>query len=235
METRQHSVLLRCSRQSTGIPGVEMSRSPLTKNSFGSLIPTYLAPIQLPTQVKISICRGGLDRPESVKPGHHIAHLYPVPQTRQAEDTIRELNGMAAKVQPSASLPDQVGLHATKAIPPGSEITSIEKPLLAVVDLARLDETCSNCFKWIPDRAHATAVEQWLPDPRGVTLSKCLGCSTVKYCDKVSSYLPSLGSIREPKLSACLLAIEGLSRACTIGDKSFDLFRLMMIAGGACP
>ncbi len=96
---------------------------------------------------------------------------------------------MAAQVRPSTTLPDQVGLFATRTIPPGSEIISIDKPLLAVVDLARLDEACSNCFRWIPDRAHDTTVEQWLPDPRGIVLSKCLGCSTVKYCNKVSNYV----------------------------------------------
>ncbi|KAI9884148.1 MAG: hypothetical protein M1823_004064 [Watsoniomyces obsoletus] len=85
-----------------------------------------------------------------------------------------------AEVRPCVALPGQVGLYATADIPAGEEVLTIQEPLLLVVDSEHLDETCNACLAWTTStRRGFTAASD-----DEVTLKTCLGCHTVRYCDK---------------------------------------------------
>ncbi|KAH0545069.1 hypothetical protein FGG08_000840 [Glutinoglossum americanum] len=84
-----------------------------------------------------------------------------------------------------------VGLFASTPIQPGSLILSLEEPLLAIPDVAYLEQTCSGCFCWVPDSGAAEYnVQQWLTSGHSAepkSLKTCTGCKVVRYCDKHSS------------------------------------------------
>ncbi|KAG0125111.1 hypothetical protein HOY82DRAFT_165915 [Tuber indicum] len=71
------------------------------------------------------------------------------------------------------------GLFTTTAIPAGTQILSIPKPLVTIPDDAHLQSTCSNCLHHAPD---TPSVLTTYSSPR--KLSACLGCKIVKYCGK---------------------------------------------------
>jgi hypothetical protein len=68
------------------------------------------------------------------------------------------------------------GLFATKDLPAGTEIFTIERPLISALSKERLDDTCANCYK--SGGEVAGGVE---------ALKACTGCKQVKYCGKVSN------------------------------------------------
>ncbi|KAL4956153.1 hypothetical protein BDW69DRAFT_192654 [Aspergillus filifer] len=67
------------------------------------------------------------------------------------------------------------GLFATIDLATCDEILHIQSPFVAVLDTARLDDTCSGCFG---RRQLAAGPEEQIV-PRA-----CTGCQVVKYCDK---------------------------------------------------
>ncbi|PWW79336.1 SET domain-containing protein [Tuber magnatum] len=71
------------------------------------------------------------------------------------------------------------GLFATTAIPAGTQIISIPRPLVTVPGDAHLQSTCSNCLRHSPDKLSILATYN---PPR--KLSTCLGCKVVRYCGK---------------------------------------------------
>ncbi|KAI9838683.1 MAG: hypothetical protein M1819_004997 [Sarea resinae] len=72
------------------------------------------------------------------------------------------------------------GLFASRDLAPGEVVLSIARPLLVIPDSARLKETCSNCFAWLPRSAIGSRGHH-LDD---VTLKTCTGCRVVGYCSK---------------------------------------------------
>lgn len=72
------------------------------------------------------------------------------------------------------------GLFALKTIPAGSLVFSLTRPLIAVLDIPRLANTCSNCFEYeippspLPSENH----------PPEITVKACTGCKTLKFCSK---------------------------------------------------
>ena len=73
------------------------------------------------------------------------------------------------------------GLFAAKKILPGELIFSLQRPLIAVLDSARFEDTCANCFAWTAESAIGSR-----GDAAGVSVSACTGCRTLRYCSKVS-------------------------------------------------
>lgn len=71
------------------------------------------------------------------------------------------------------------GLFATKDIGAGELILMIKRPLVGVLDIPRLEDTCSNCFMW-----SVGSVEGGLALDKP-TVNACTGCKKVKYCSKV--------------------------------------------------
>ncbi|PGH37008.1 hypothetical protein GX50_00244 [[Emmonsia] crescens] len=70
--------------------------------------------------------------------------------------------------------PDKgLGLFATSQIRPGDNVFAIAANFATVLDTARLNDTCSNCFTTIGDEVK--------PE---LTLKACTGCHVVKYCDR---------------------------------------------------
>lgn len=71
------------------------------------------------------------------------------------------------------------GLFATKSYSAGDALLSLDRPLIAVLDKARVDDTCAWCFAWTE-----------LPVPSGAGINQasmvnwCTGCKKVKYCSK---------------------------------------------------
>ena len=73
------------------------------------------------------------------------------------------------------------GLFADEDIPAGELILSIPRPLVGVLDIARLQDTCANCFTWTA--ASSIGSRQYVP--AGTSVQGCTGCNSVKYCSKV--------------------------------------------------
>ncbi|RPA98069.1 SET domain-containing protein [Choiromyces venosus 120613-1] len=71
------------------------------------------------------------------------------------------------------------GLFTTTAIPAGTQILSIPKPLVTIPDDAHLQNTCSNCLHHAPDTP--SVLTTYSPTRK---LSACLGCKVAKYCGK---------------------------------------------------
>ena len=71
------------------------------------------------------------------------------------------------------------GLFATKSHSPGDVLLSLDRPLIAVLDKTRIEDTCSWCFSWTE-----------LPVLSGAGVNQaskvnwCTGCKKVKYCSK---------------------------------------------------
>lgn len=73
------------------------------------------------------------------------------------------------------------GLFATTNLHTGSNVLNVPASFATVLDKARLEDTCSNCFGTRSIKAEATGGQ-------GVEgLKICTGCRVMKYCDKVSS------------------------------------------------
>jgi SET and MYND domain-containing protein len=87
-------------------------------------------------------------------------------------------NTVAAVPKPTPNA--GTGLFAATTIYSGMNVCSFPTSLVAVLDTARLADTCSNCLgaKSYEAREIATKNE--------VHLKTCSGCHVVKYCDKVS-------------------------------------------------
>lgn len=73
------------------------------------------------------------------------------------------------------------GLFALCSISPGTELIRIDSPLTAVLDSARLADTCAGCY----DSRRA-------PDAAGNPgeLKACTRCRVVRYCGKVGPQTP---------------------------------------------
>jgi hypothetical protein len=69
------------------------------------------------------------------------------------------------------------GLFATKDLPAGVEIFTIERPLISALSKERLNDTCANCYKSSSEVAGGVDA-----------LKACTGCKQAKYCGKVSSF-----------------------------------------------
>ncbi|OJD14294.1 hypothetical protein AJ78_05343 [Emergomyces pasteurianus Ep9510] len=70
--------------------------------------------------------------------------------------------------------PDKgLGLFATSQVRPGDNIFAITANFATVLDIERLNDTCSNCF--------TTTDDDLKPD---LILKACTGCHVVKYCDR---------------------------------------------------
>lgn len=71
------------------------------------------------------------------------------------------------------------GLFATKPCQTGDVLLSLDRPLIAVLDKPRIEDTCSWCFSWTE-----------LPVLSGAGINQatkvnwCTGCKKVKYCSK---------------------------------------------------
>ncbi|KAF2835493.1 SET domain-containing protein [Patellaria atrata CBS 101060] len=81
-----------------------------------------------------------------------------------------------ADVKPSPT--SGSGLFARENIPPGELILSLARPLIAVLDLPRLSDSCSNCFIWSTTPLFSSkgdAVDK-------VGVKACSGCKVLKYC-----------------------------------------------------
>ena len=85
------------------------------------------------------------------------------------------MEGLACK-KPSAIAGN--GLFANDSIEAGELIACIPRPLIAVLDPDKLDNTCSNCFFSNKDAS--------VSDDSSKKLSACAGCKTLKYCSKVA-------------------------------------------------
>ena len=84
------------------------------------------------------------------------------------------LPSVTTRTEPRASEGMGNGLFATSDIKVGEDVLHAKVPFVAVLDTARLDDTCSGCFgKRQMDI--------------GAELKACTGCRVVKYCDRVSS------------------------------------------------
>ncbi|KAF1986252.1 SET domain-containing protein [Aulographum hederae CBS 113979] len=81
-----------------------------------------------------------------------------------------------AQVQGSSTAGN--GLFATKDIPAGGLIFRKTRPLIGVLDIGHLADTCSNCFVWTQDHS--------LLEPTDVPkeVKACTGCQVLRYCSK---------------------------------------------------
>ncbi|KAF2459711.1 hypothetical protein BDY21DRAFT_377338 [Lineolata rhizophorae] len=74
------------------------------------------------------------------------------------------------------------GLFATRAVAAGAPVAVLPRPLVAVLDGGRLEDTCANCFGW-------TADEDFGPRAGGGggevgEVKACAGCRVYRYCGK---------------------------------------------------
>ena len=87
------------------------------------------------------------------------------------------------------------GLFATRDIPAGSTILIKPRPLVGELDLARLQDTCHNCFLWAYKATKSCSIhgsQNQVPGCPGCAeegqhpdIKSCAGCKKVKYCSKV--------------------------------------------------
>lgn len=71
------------------------------------------------------------------------------------------------------------GLFATKNHASGDVLISLDRPLIAVLDNARIEDTCSWCFSWTELPVLSGAGVNQAPK-----VNWCTGCKKVKYCSK---------------------------------------------------
>jgi len=94
------------------------------------------------------------------------------------------------------------GLFTTEPIPAGRLISQIERPLITVLDSARLIDTCEWCLRVVQGG-----------DGGCGSLKACTGCKVVRYCSKVGN-----GELRchgVPTLhGSCLFSIIFLFYCC---------------------
>jgi len=67
-----------------------------------------------------------------------------------------------------------LGLFTTEALPAGHLISQIQRPLITVLDSARLTDTCEWCLRVVQGGDGSCA-----------SLKTCTGCKVVRYCSKV--------------------------------------------------
>lgn len=67
-----------------------------------------------------------------------------------------------------------LGLFTIEALPAGHLIAQIERPLITVLDSARLTDTCEWCLRVVQG-----------DDGSSASLKACTGCRIVRYCSKV--------------------------------------------------
>ncbi|KAL4927640.1 S-adenosylmethionine-dependent methyltransferase [Aspergillus undulatus] len=125
------------------------------------------------------------------------------------------------------------GLFATADIRNCENILHIQSPFVAVLDTARLDDTCSGCFG---KRQLASG-----PDYE-IALKACTGCQVVKYCDKTcqakdwkfahsrecaifKNLKPKVLPINARALLRVVLRVQAKKNAYTSGE--LDLFRTL--------
>lgn len=100
----------------------------------------------------------------------------------------------------TSSLPDHIVpqktsdagtcLFTSKELSAGELIFRIERPLVSVLDTARLRDTCEACFLLLPENRGGGR------DPDGRTVLKnCSGCRVVRYCCKVGFLASSLADL----------------------------------------
>jgi hypothetical protein len=71
------------------------------------------------------------------------------------------------------------GLFATKSLPPGELILTIERPLLCALDEKHLEDTCANCFRLVEEE------DSNVDEDEKVKLAACSRCKQLKFCGKV--------------------------------------------------
>ncbi|KAK5166907.1 uncharacterized protein LTR77_007636 [Saxophila tyrrhenica] len=117
--------------------------------------PTRLPVVQQPEKVSLSPISNLKRRPE--------------------DDPESSATGTEVKTSPLGGR----GLFATKKLAQGDVVIAMDRPLVAVLDEHRIEDTCSWCFSWteLPVLSGA-GVNQALKD------NWCTGCKKVKYCSK---------------------------------------------------
>lgn len=75
---------------------------------------------------------------------------------------------------------DGKGLFTFKDYEAGQGLLVIERPLIAVLDAERLEDTCSSCFAWTGD-----SIVSQRSDGKAVEVKACNACKILKYCSKV--------------------------------------------------
>jgi hypothetical protein len=77
------------------------------------------------------------------------------------------------------------GLFATKDFQPGDLVVSVDRPLVAELDVERLRDTCAWCFQRgeTDPTERAQAASMGLPTG-SVEVKACTGCHRVAYCSK---------------------------------------------------
>jgi hypothetical protein len=80
---------------------------------------------------------------------------------------------------------DGRGLFATKGIEAGQLIFKKSRPLVAALDVQRLEDTCANCFQsQLGGAIYDPTVAEHIAD-----VKKCTGCRMVAYCGKVGCWM----------------------------------------------
>ena len=89
------------------------------------------------------------------------------------------MNVFDDKATPKPASGAGTGLFATSDLGIGSHVLNIPTSFATVLDTARLEDTCSNCFGTRAIKAQATGSQE----TEGLKI--CTGCRSVRYCDKV--------------------------------------------------
>lgn len=92
-----------------------------------------------------------------------------------------------------------IGLFTKEPFAAAKEIWGLKKPWAAALDSQHLQDTCSNCFLWLPDQGESesesrgqseSSLDQTSQIDRiQASLKQCLGCKVVRYCCKVGGAL----------------------------------------------
>lgn len=90
------------------------------------------------------------------------------------------MDGFDVKATPKPAPGAGTGLFAPCDLATGSNVFAIPTSFATVLDTARLEDTCSNCFGTRAIKAEAVGNQE-----HG-SVKICTGCRTVRYCDKVS-------------------------------------------------
>lgn len=90
------------------------------------------------------------------------------------------------------------GLFPRMHIKAGENVLHVRQPLVVVLDLERLADTCATCFG--KRSTNALTGEK-------VKLKRCTGCQKVMYCDKVRDF--SLLLLSFELCNAICMAIDG--------------------------
>lgn len=119
---------------------------------------------------------------------------------------------MNVQVRPSTLEGAGRGLFALQDFAPGAIILSLDRPYVAELDTARLNDTCAWCFQ---RSASSTDDDQTLSNRSSIspqnpiTVKACAGCHRVRYC---SSKCQSRAWKREHKFECGVLKADASSR-----------------------